>query len=140
MVLLRLTAMSFVVGIALPAAPQAADEQVLRVPSMPDWQLIHKVDPEYPAAALHRRIQGTVRFSALIGKDGRVETLRLISGHPLLVRAARKAAQQWVYSPTLIGGKPIRVITLVDIHFQLDPSGNPLKNDNRKPEVTAAVF
>jgi hypothetical protein len=37
-------------------------------------------------------------------------------------------------------GKPIPMITLVDIHFQLDPYGNPLKHDNRKSEATAAVL
>jgi hypothetical protein len=48
----------------------------------------------------------------------------------LLVRAAREAAQQWIYRPTLFGDKPVRVMTQIEIHFQLDPYGEALKNDN----------
>ena len=66
----------------LSAAPQEADEPVLRTPSMPEDSLVHKVEPGYPRAALLYRIQGTVRFSAIIGKDGRIEHLRLLDGHP----------------------------------------------------------
>ena len=117
-------------GLTASASAQHNGEPVLRTPSLPESQLLHKVEPEYPAAALQRRIQGTVRFTATIGKDGHIERLRLISGHPLLVRAARVAAEQWIYRPTLSGGKPIRVITTIDIHFQLDSYGRPLKNGN----------
>jgi len=109
----------------------ADDEPVLRTPSMPEWSLVRKVDPEYPVAALQHRIQGIVRFEALIGKDGRIEGLRLLAGHPLLTRAARKAAQQWIYHPTLRGGKPFRVITEIDIQFRIDPYGRPLKDRDR---------
>jgi TonB family protein len=132
MAILRLTAMVVVVGLVLTAASQAAEEEVLRAPPMPEWKLLYKVDPEYPPAALRHRIQGAVRFEAVIGKDGHIERLRLISGHPLLVRAAREAAQQWIYRPTLLQGKPGRVVTEIEVQFQLDPHGNPLKEDNRK--------
>ena len=94
------------------------DEPVLRAPSL-ESQLLHTVEPEYPSAALQRRIQVTVRFNAIVGKDGRVEALRLVSGHPLLVRAAREAARQWIYRPSLLDGKPVRVITQIDVVFQL---------------------
>jgi protein TonB len=139
MAVLRLVALVFVAGLAVAAAPQAADEQVLRTPSMPEWKLLHKVDPEYPSAALQYRIQGTVRFNAVIGKDGHIERLRLISGHPLLVRAAREAARQWIYRPTLLGDKPLRVITHIEVQFQLVPSGNPLKHNNRNPNRTTVL-
>lgn len=130
MVVFRFLATLIVAGLVATAAPQATGEPVLRTPSIPEWKLLHKVDPEYPSAALQHRIQGTVRFSASIGKDGHVERLRLISGHPLLVRAAREAAQQWIYRPTLFGDKPVRVMTRIEIHFQLDPYGRPLRNDH----------
>jgi TonB family protein len=106
------------------AAPQAADEPILGTPSMPEWMLIRQVDPEYPAAALQYRIQGSVRFVAVIGKDGRIEGLRLISGHPLLVVAARAAAERWIYRPTLRDGKPVRVLTQIEIGFRLDPGSS----------------
>jgi protein TonB len=127
MIALRFLSTLIVTGLVAAAAPQTTDEPVLRTPSMPEWKLLHGVDPEYPSAALQYRIQGTVRFSASIGKDGHIERLRLISGHPLLVRAAREAAQQWIYRPTLLGNKPVRVMTEIEIHFQLDPYGKPLR-------------
>jgi hypothetical protein len=90
-----------------PLGPRAQPdrEQVVRKRSMPEWELLYKVVPEYPAAAVRRRIQGIVRFAAILGKDGHVERLSLISGHPLLVDAARKAARQvGLPPPTLLGG------------------------------------
>ena len=130
MVAFQFLAMLIAAGLAASAAPRETGEPVLRTPLLPESQLRYKVEPEYRAAAVERRIQGIVRFTATIGKDGQIERLRLISGHPLLVRAARVAAEQWIYRPTLSGGKPIRVITTVDIHFQLDSYGRPLKNGN----------
>jgi protein TonB len=96
---------------------------------------VYKIDPEYPPAALRFRIQGTVRFEALIAEDGHIARLRLVSGHPLLVRAAREAAQKWIFRPTLRRGKPVRVITEFDVEFQLDSHGNPVKKDNAKPDA-----
>ena len=52
--------------------------------------LIKKPKPVYPPLAKQARIQGTVRFTAVIGKDGTIQNLQLVSGHPLLVPAARK--------------------------------------------------
>lgn len=81
--------------------------------------LVHKVAPEYPDLAKQARIQGAVRFSVVVGKDGSVESLNLISGHPLLVDAAKTAVQQWQYKPTLLNGDPVRVATTVDVNFTL---------------------
>jgi len=55
----------------------------------------------------------------VIGKDGRVSDTRLISGHPLLVAAARDAVNQWVYKPTLLNGEPVEVLTEVNVNFWL---------------------
>jgi len=107
------------------ASALASQAQTLRIPFMPEWQLLRRVDPEYPAAARQARIQGIVRFHATIGTDGRVERLRLLSGHPLLAPAARHAARQWVYRPTLLRGQAVRVRTIIEIGFWLDAYGNP---------------
>ena len=63
------------------------------------------------------RIQGTVRFTAVTDEDGQVQDLQLISGHPLLVESAREAVMQWEYRPTLLNGKPVEVVTQVDVNF-----------------------
>src|SRR5579872_3392259 len=81
--------------------------------------LIKKVVPVYPPLAKQARIQGTVRFTAIIGKDGTIQNLQLVSGHPLLVPSATQAVKQWVYKPTLLNGEPVEVITQIDVNFTL---------------------
>jgi TonB family protein len=81
--------------------------------------LVKKVEPVYPDLAKKARVQGTVRFSVLISKEGEVEDMRLISGHPLLVNAAKEAVKQWEYKPYLLDGKPVQVISEVDVNFYL---------------------
>ena len=81
--------------------------------------LIHKVTPVYPPLARQARIQGTVRFTAIIGKDGTIQNLQLVTGHPLLVAAAQEAVKQWQYKPTLLNGEPVEVVTQIDVNFTL---------------------
>lgn len=84
------------------------------------YNLIRKVDPVYPELARQARIQGVVRFNVIIGRDGSILNFQLVSGHPLLVEAARQAANQWVYKPTLLNGEPVEVVTQIDVQFSLD--------------------
>jgi protein TonB len=81
--------------------------------------LIKKITPVYPALAKSARIQGTVRFTAIIGKDGTIQNLQLVSGHPMLVQSATEAVKQWVYKPTLLNDEPVEVITQIDVNFTL---------------------
>ena len=60
-----------------------------------------------------------MRFNAVIGKDGTIQNLDLVSGHPLLVPAATEAVRQWVYQPTLLNGEPVEVVTQIDVNFTL---------------------
>jgi TonB family protein len=81
--------------------------------------LIKKVTPLYPPLAKQAGIQGTVQFTALIGTDGSIQSLQLISGHPLLVASAQDAVKQWMYKPTLLNGNPVEVITQIDVNYTL---------------------
>jgi protein TonB len=100
---------------AKPAAPQR-----IRVGgNVQEAMLIKKVMPVYPPLARSARIQGVVRFNAIIGTDGRIQNLTLVSGHPLLVPAAQEAVSQWVYRPTLLNGEPVEVVTQIDVNFTL---------------------
>jgi TonB family protein len=81
--------------------------------------VVRKVEPVYPPLAKEARIQGIVRFTITIGKDGTVRKIQLVSGHPLLVEAALDALKQWVYKPTILNGEPVEVISQVDIQFTL---------------------
>jgi protein TonB len=82
-------------------------------------KLLRQIEPVYPPLAKMARIQGTVRFTVIVGKDGAVQQLQLISGHPLLVPAAQEAVKQWVYQPTLLNGEPVEVLTQIDVSFTL---------------------
>ncbi len=82
-------------------------------------KLIHQEPPVYPPLAKQARIQGTVRFTATIAKDGTVKDLQLVSGHPLLVPAAREAVRKWQYEETLLNGQPVEIVTQVDVNFTL---------------------
>jgi protein TonB len=80
---------------------------------------IKNVIPNYPPLAKSARIQGDVKFTAIIAKDGTIQKLEFVSGHPLLVQAARDAVLQWVYKPTLLNNEPVDVITDITVHFTL---------------------
>jgi TonB family protein len=79
--------------------------------------LIRKVTPLYPQFARASRITGTVRFTVVIGKDGEINSMQVVSGHPALVPAAQAALQQYIYKPTIVDGKPVEVVTQVSITF-----------------------
>ncbi len=82
-------------------------------------KVVKKVTPQYPLEAKLERIQGTVRFEAHIGADGKIAGLKLVAGHPLLVPTAQEAVRQWEYATTHLNGKPVEVVTMIDINFTL---------------------
>jgi TonB family protein len=105
-----------------PPPPPSPKNQPTRIGgSVMQKRLIRRVEPIYPALGPGARIQGAVRFSATIGTDGRIEKLELLSGHPLLVLAARDAVQQWIFQPTLLNNEPVEVQTEITVNFTLPP-------------------
>jgi protein TonB len=101
-------------------APKPKTPQRIRVGgNVQAARLIRQPKPTYPPLARQARIQGTVRFNAIIGKDGTIQNLTLVSGHPLLVPSATAAVKQWVYQPTLLNGEPVEVVTQIDVNFTL---------------------
>ena len=115
------------VGVAPPPPPPPV--KVVEKPKTPDRirvggaviaaNLVKKVTPVYPPLAKQARVQGTVRFTAIIGRDGAIQNLQLVSGHPLLVPSATEAVKQWIYRPTMLNGEPVEVITQIDVNFTL---------------------
>ena len=106
-----------------PPPPPLGDQQTpqrIQVGSVvTNNNLIRKVQPDYQQEARAAHIEGTVRFTATIGKDGRILNLQVVSGHPLLVESALAAVRQWEYKPTLINGQPVEIITTIDVNFTL---------------------
>ncbi len=102
------------------AVPKVATPQRVRVSQgVTQGLLIRKVQPNYPPLARQARIQGTVLLAAEISKDGNIENLRLISGHPMLAPAAIEAVKQWRYKPYILNGEPVEVETQITVNFTL---------------------
>jgi protein TonB len=87
-------------------------------------RLIDRVEPEYPRIAKSARIQGAVELSAWITKEGTIERLTVVRGHPLLAKAAVDAVKRWHYKPFLLNGVPVEVETTVNVIFSLSQSGD----------------
>ena len=81
--------------------------------------LIRQVRPVYPPLARQARIQGVVKLTAIIAKNGTIEKLEVLKGHPLLIPSALQAVKQWRYKPTLLNGQPVEVVTQIDVNFTL---------------------
>jgi len=103
-----------------PPPPKPTVTRITRGGNVQAAMLINRVTPMYPPLARQTRISGTVRLHALIAKDGTVQQLEVISGHPLLVQAALDAVKQWRYRPTLLNGEPVEVDTTIDVIFTLN--------------------
>ena len=102
------------------AVPKVATPQRVRVSQgVSEGLLVHQVKPAYPPLARQARIQGQVVLQAAIGKDGSIQNLRLVSGHPMLAPAAIEAVKQWKYKPYFLNGEPVEVDTQITVNFTL---------------------
>jgi|HubBroStandDraft_1064217.scaffolds.fasta_scaffold00181_12 TonB family protein len=109
-------------GVLSSKPPQPGSPQPTRVrvsQGVSTGLLIKKVAPHYPEDAKQARIQGQVVLQARIDKDGNIEDLTLVSGHPILAPAAIDAVKQWKYKPYLLNGQPVGVETQIIVNFQL---------------------
>jgi len=112
--------MGGILNSANTAIPKVATPQRVRVSTgVATGLLIKKVTPNYPQLAKQARIQGTVVLTAEISKEGTIQNLQLVSGHPMLAPAAIEAVRQWRYKPYLLNGEPVAVETTVQVNFSL---------------------
>ena len=81
--------------------------------------LLHKVDPVYPAAARSRGVTGSVVLDAAIKENGSVGKVKIVSGPAILADAAINALHEWKYSPTLLNGKPVQAQKRITFVFKL---------------------
>ncbi|HXZ27614.1 MAG TPA: TonB family protein [Terriglobales bacterium] len=109
-----------IIGSAPVAMPKVAAPQRIRVSSgVAQGMLIQQVQPVYPPMAKMARVQGTVVLQAVISKEGTIENLRVVSGHPMLIQSALDAVKQWRYKPYLLSGEPVEVDTQITVNFNL---------------------
>jgi protein TonB len=81
--------------------------------------LVKKVEPLYPANAMHLRIEGAVQLLATISKTGDITEIKVLKGDPQLTRAATDAVKRWKYQPYLLNGEPVEIQTQVTLNFRL---------------------
>jgi protein TonB len=106
--------------VAAPAKPAAGEVKRVHVSNLEPGRLVHRVDPVYPPIAKSARISGTVELQAVIGTDGRIRELRVLSGHPLLREAAIQAVRQWVYKPPILNGASVEIVAPVAVIFRMN--------------------
>ena len=104
-------------AVVLPIAPGTV--RPFRTSYILEGSLIRRVQPIYPPLARTARIQGPVILAAVISKEGTMEHVQAISGHPMLVPAAVAAVSQWRYKPYILNGEAIEVETQITVNFIL---------------------
>jgi len=103
-------------AITPPPQPVARPPRVSR---MMEGNLIHRVQPAYPPLARSGRVQGVVVLRAIISRSGGIENLQVVSGHPMLVKAAIEAVGQWRFRPYILNDEPVEVETQITVNFLL---------------------
>jgi protein TonB len=81
--------------------------------------LIHRVEPVYPVLAKQVHREGRVEMRAVIGTDGTIQSLQIISGDRLFERSAREAVEQWRYKPTILNGQPVEIDTYITVIYTM---------------------
>ncbi len=125
-----------------PNAQQPSeDEQPRRIrisQGVAEGMLVNRVPPPYPPLARAARIQGSVVLALRIGRDGAVEWLSAVQGHPMLIPAAIEAVKQWQYKPFYLNGEPVPVATTVTVNFTLanGPNANATAAPDQLPSAT----
>ena len=103
-----------------PAPLPAAPIRVRQGGVVKEAVVVRRVEPVYPDLARRARISGEVQLEGVIGTDGRIRELKVLSGHPLLTKAALDAVSQWLYRPTTLNGEAVEVIAPITVTFRLN--------------------
>jgi periplasmic protein TonB len=90
----------------------------VRLSHLSEAFLMRKVDPVYPRTAVLTHTYGAVQLHAIIAKDGSIQSLTVVIGHPILVEAAMEAVRQWRYKPYMLNDEPVEVETFITVNFR----------------------
>jgi len=108
-----------IIGSGPVAVPKVAVSRVRVSQGVVQGNAISQPKPLYPQMARMARVQGAVILQAVISKNGAIENLRVVSGHPMLQQSALDAVRQWRYRPYLLNGEPVEVETQITVNFSL---------------------
>ena len=108
-------------GIAPPPPPPKSDKPVTVGGKVFEGRIVKRVPPDYPRVAKLARVQGAVRYTAVIGKDGKIRDLKYVSGPAMLATPdVMRAVSEWEYQPYLLNNEPVDVITEITVNFVLN--------------------
>jgi TonB family protein len=79
----------------------------------------HHVNPDYPLLARQMKVQGSVILQALIGRDGTIQGLEVVTGPPILANAAEEAVRQWRFKPHYQGSEAVETQTKITVNFTI---------------------
>jgi periplasmic protein TonB len=105
-----------VVALTLPLGAEEARKKVTQAEATS--AAVNKVSPEYPAMAKQLRLSGSVEVEANIAEDGTVENVKVVSGNPVLTRAASAAVAKWKFKPFVANGAPVKAVTVLTFDFK----------------------
>lgn len=105
----------------------------------PNQTEAHQQPSSYPLLTEATAVRGSVLLQALIGADGSVGELRVISGPTILVSAARQAVQQWRFKPYFVNGKPVETYARVTVNFSIDVSNTEARYHVNSVTSTGAL-
>jgi protein TonB len=108
-----------IIGSSTPPPKQAVPQKVRISSGVAEGMKVHDVQPTYPQMARIAHIQGDVVLQATISKNGSIENLHAISGHPILIQAALDAVRQWKYKPYILNSEPVEVETQITVKFHM---------------------
>ena len=87
--------------------------------SVSEGLLLKRITPVYPTLAQQMHVEGAVQLQANISKEGNITSIKVLSGDPLLTRAAVDAVRQWKYKPYQLDGQPLEIQTPITVNFNL---------------------
>jgi TonB family protein len=103
-----------------PATTNAAERESLAAASIPS-------DPSYPLLAQHMKVQGSVVLQAVIGADGIIENLRVLSGPGILTAAAQQAVREWRFKPIIQNGQAVESKARITVNFSINVADGATK-------------
>ena len=102
-----------------PASVTSKAAEHVQISSNAANLVTHSVTPDYPTLARQMKVQGSVILQAVIGRDGMIEELQIVSGPPILAGAAREAVKQWHFKPHYLGAQPVETQAKITVNFTI---------------------
>jgi TonB family protein len=103
----------------VPAAVTSKAAEHVQVSRNAANLVTHSVNPNYPTLARQMKVQGSVILQAIIGRDGLIQDLQIVSGPPILAGAAREAVKQWHFKPHYLGADPVETQAKITVNFSI---------------------